>query len=61
MRSVFALVLLAFSAAVNAQSYPSRLITLVVPYTPGTGIDIIAAHRRPEDHRALGPAGGSAR
>jgi tripartite-type tricarboxylate transporter receptor subunit TctC len=42
MRSFFALVLLAFSAAVNAQSYPSRPITLVVPYTPGTGIDIIA-------------------
>jgi tripartite-type tricarboxylate transporter receptor subunit TctC len=30
--------------AVNAfaQPYPSRPITLVVPYTPGTGIDIIA-------------------
>src|SRR5438105_11987059 len=26
----------------NAQGYPSRPITLVVPYTPGTGIDIIA-------------------
>ena len=37
-----AVVLLAFSAGVNAQTYPSRPITLVVPYTPGTGIDIIA-------------------
>ncbi|HSU63443.1 MAG TPA: tripartite tricarboxylate transporter substrate binding protein [Burkholderiales bacterium] len=35
-----ALALVAFAAA--AQSYPSRPITLVVPYTPGTGIDIIA-------------------
>jgi tripartite-type tricarboxylate transporter receptor subunit TctC len=26
----------------NAQGYSSRPITLVVPYTPGTGIDIIA-------------------
>jgi tripartite-type tricarboxylate transporter receptor subunit TctC len=25
-----------------AQTYPSRPITLVVPYTPGTGIDIVA-------------------
>ncbi len=37
-----ALAALAFSAAALAQGYPSRPITLVVPYTPGTGIDIIA-------------------
>ena len=35
-----ALALISFNAA--AQTYPSRPITLVVPYTPGTGIDIIA-------------------
>jgi tripartite-type tricarboxylate transporter receptor subunit TctC len=35
-----ALALVAFDVA--AQSYPSRPVTLVVPYTPGTGIDIIA-------------------
>ena len=30
------------SSAALAQPYPSRAITLVAPYTPGTGIDIIA-------------------
>jgi tripartite-type tricarboxylate transporter receptor subunit TctC len=38
---------LVVSSAVGAQSYPSRPITLVVPYTPGTGIDIVA--------RTIGP------
>ena len=37
-----AAVALTVSAVAGAQSYPSRPITLVVPYTPGTGIDIIA-------------------
>lgn len=42
MRSLLllGLAVLGFNAA--AQTYPSRPITLVVPYTPGTGIDIIA-------------------
>ncbi len=40
-QSVFVLGLL-FSLTAWAQPYPSRPITLVVPYTPGTGIDIIA-------------------
>jgi len=39
---LLALAILAFSACAGAQPYPSRPITLVVPYTPGTGIDIIA-------------------
>src|SRR3954462_14369784 len=34
--------LLAVPGLVLAQAYPSHPITLVVPYTPGTGIDIIA-------------------
>jgi tripartite-type tricarboxylate transporter receptor subunit TctC len=38
---------LAFGSTVHAQNYPSRPITLIVPYTPGTGIDILA--------RTLGP------
>jgi tripartite-type tricarboxylate transporter receptor subunit TctC len=42
MRPVFALLLLCGISSVGAQSYPSRPITLVVPYTAGTGIDIIA-------------------
>lgn len=33
---------LAFPVLASAQAYPSRPITFVVPYTPGTGIDIIA-------------------
>ncbi|HEV3007422.1 MAG TPA: tripartite tricarboxylate transporter substrate-binding protein [Burkholderiales bacterium] len=42
MTRFFALALLAFTTVASAQTYPSRPITLVVPYTPGTGIDIIA-------------------
>lgn len=38
---------LLFPALAHGQAYPARAITLVVPYTPGTGIDIIA--------RTLGP------
>jgi tripartite-type tricarboxylate transporter receptor subunit TctC len=34
-------------AARGAEPYPSRPITMIVPYTPGTGIDIVA--------RTLGP------
>lgn len=42
-----ATVLFAMADAALAQSWPERPVTLIVPYTPGTGIDIIA--------RTLGP------
>jgi tripartite-type tricarboxylate transporter receptor subunit TctC len=35
-------------SSVASQSYPSRPITLIVPYTPGTGIDIIARTAGPK-------------
>ncbi len=41
-RSLVGLAALALCASALAQPYPSRPITLVVPYTPATGIDIIA-------------------
>jgi tripartite-type tricarboxylate transporter receptor subunit TctC len=39
---VLTLVLAALPGAAPAQTYPDRAITIVVPFTPGTGIDIIA-------------------
>jgi tripartite-type tricarboxylate transporter receptor subunit TctC len=43
MRTLLAAVAaLALALAAHAQTYPNRPITLVVPYTPGTGIDILA-------------------
>jgi tripartite-type tricarboxylate transporter receptor subunit TctC len=34
--------LMAFAALAHAQPFPSRPVTLVVPFSPGTGIDILA-------------------
>ena len=34
--------LFALASAANAQSFPNRPVTLVVPFSPGTGIDILA-------------------
>lgn len=42
-----ALAALCLSAAASAQEYPARPVHLIVPYTPGTGADILA--------RLLGP------
>jgi tripartite-type tricarboxylate transporter receptor subunit TctC len=36
------LALLALPCGAQAPAYPSRTVTLVVPYTPGTGADVIA-------------------
>ena len=32
----------AVSRIAGAQTYPTRRITLIVPYTPGSGFDIVA-------------------
>jgi len=40
-RALFCLAALAFAAAAQ-QPYPNRPIRMIVPYTPGTGIDILA-------------------
>ena len=47
LRSLFALALAVFSVGASAQPFPSRPVTLVVPFSPGTGIDILA--------RVIGP------
>jgi tripartite-type tricarboxylate transporter receptor subunit TctC len=39
---IAAVAALAFPLTGHAQTYPNRPITLIVPYTPGTGIDILA-------------------
>ena len=42
-RLAFLILIAAFaSGAARAETYPTRAITLVVPFTPGSGIDIIA-------------------
>lgn len=47
MKHLLGFVLCLSSAAAFAQAFPSRTVTLVVPFSPGTGIDILA--------RAIGP------
>jgi len=47
LRSLFALALALFSGGAIAQAFPARPVTLVVPFSPGTGIDILA--------RVIGP------
>jgi tripartite-type tricarboxylate transporter receptor subunit TctC len=42
MRLLLAIFALALSVGATAQSFPSRPVTLVVPFSPGTGIDILA-------------------
>jgi len=47
MRALLAAAALCISSAAFTQDYPSRPVHLIVPYTPGTGADILA--------RLLGP------
>ena len=47
MKTVIAILLSLLASGAAAQSFPSRPVTLVVPFSPGTGIDILA--------RAIGP------
>ena len=47
LRRLFALALTLVSSGALAQAFPSRPVTLVVPFSPGTGIDILA--------RVIGP------
>lgn len=49
-----ATVLFAMADAALAQSWPERPVTLIVPYTPGTGIDIIARTLSPRLAERLG-------
>jgi tripartite-type tricarboxylate transporter receptor subunit TctC len=49
MKTVFAAALLALLASgAAAQTFPSRPVTLVVPFSPGTGIDILARAIQPK-------------
>jgi len=47
MRFVCATLLALLSSLAQGQAFPSRTVTLVVPFSPGTGIDILA--------RVIGP------
>ena len=47
MRLITAVLFALLSSVANAQAYPNRTVTLVVPFSPGTGIDILA--------RVIGP------
>ena len=42
MKSPVALVFAAFASLAHAQQFPTRPVTLIVPFSPGTGIDILA-------------------
>ena len=47
MKTLLAAVALCAAGLCNAQ-YPSRTVSIVVPYTPGTGADVIARLLQPK-------------
>jgi tripartite-type tricarboxylate transporter receptor subunit TctC len=52
--TVVTLATLGFTHPVQAQAWPQRPVTLIVPYAPGTGIDIIARTLAPKLSERLG-------
>jgi tripartite-type tricarboxylate transporter receptor subunit TctC len=54
LRSALALALAVVSLGAIAQAYPSRPIRVVVPFTPATGMDIIARNVGPRLSERLG-------
>src|SRR5688572_21449813 len=53
-RLALGLVALAASAAATAQSYPSRPVTMIVPYAAGGNVDAVARWVAPELTKRLG-------
>ncbi len=52
--TVATLATLGFTQSAHAQAWPQRPVTLIVPYAPGTGIDIIARTLAPKLSERLG-------
>ena len=52
--AALALLALAVAGSVAAQTWPVRPVTIIVPYSPGTGIDIIARTLAPRLAERLG-------
>jgi tripartite-type tricarboxylate transporter receptor subunit TctC len=53
-KTIAGLLALAFSMAVPAQTWPSQAVKIIVPFTPGTGMDTIARAVSPKLSERLG-------